>query len=382
MTHTPTRRLAALALVALFAVGACSAGATPSPSSPSAAASTGASAGASASASGGASASASGDASASESASSEPSAESIAPSTGPVSGEIAISGSSTVQPISQGMAELFNETNPEVAIRVDGPGTGDGFQLFCAGETDISDASRAIKEEEAAACQAAGIEYVELQVAIDGLSVITSTANEAVTCLSYADLYALIGPEAEGVDNWNDAEALAQQLGSTTDLPDAELQVFGPGEESGTYDYFVSDGPIAEFAVDQGQEEVSRKDYNSSPNDNVIVEGVAGFDTSLGWVGYAFAQENADTVKLLEVSAPDGECVAPTPETIASNDYPLSRPLFIYVDKAKAESNPALAAYVDFYLDEANLTQVNDEVGYINLESSALDETRSAWEGR
>ena len=335
MTHTPIRRLTALALVALFAVGACSAG----------------------------------------------SAESMEPSTG-LSGEIAISGSSTVQPISQGMAERFNETNPDVAIRVDGPGTGDGFQLFCAGETDISDASRAIKEEEAAACQAAAIEYVELQVAIDGLSVITSTANEAVTCLSYADLYALIGPEAEGVDNWNDAEALAQQLGSTTDLPDAELQVFGPGEESGTYDYFVADGPIAEFAEDQGQEEVSRKDYNSSPNDNVIVEGVAGFDTSLGWVGYAFAQENADTVKLLEVSAPDGECVAPTPETIASNDYPLSRPLFIYVDKAKAESNPALAAYVDFYLDEANLTQVNDEVGYINLESSALDETRSAWEGR
>ncbi len=376
MTTTRTRRLGALAIAAVFAAGACGTGANQSPTA-SAIPSQGTQSQATESQ---AAESQPGESQAAESQAGESqAAESQA---GDLSGEIAISGSSTVQPISQGMAELFNQANPDVAIRVDGPGTGDGFQLFCAGETDISDASRAIDEEEAAACEAAGIEYVELQVAIDGLSVITSTANEAVTCLSYADLYALIGPEAEGVDNWNDAEALAHELGSTTDLPDAELQIFGPGEESGTYDYFVADGPIAEFAEAQGQEEVSRKDYNSSPNDNVIVEGVAGFDTSLGWVGYAFAQENAATVKLLEVSAPDGECVAPTPEAIASNEYPLSRPLFIYVDKAKAESNPALAAYVDFYLDEANLTQVNDEVSYINLESSALGETRSAWEGR
>ena len=301
---------------------------------------------------------------------------------GGVSGEISISGSSTVQPISQGIAELFNESNPDVAIRVDGPGTGDGFQPFCAGEIDISDASRAIREEEAQACADAGIEYVELQVAIDGLSVITSTANEAVTCLSYADLYALTVPEAEGTANWNDAEVVAKELGSTTDLPEAELQVFGPGEESGTYDYFVADGPIAEFAEARGQEEASRKDYSSSPNDNVIIEGVAGFDTSLGWVGYAFAEENAETVKLLEVSAPDGECVAPTPATIASNEYPLSRPLFIYVNRATAQENEAVAAFVDFYLDEANLTAINDEVGYVSLESTALDETRTAWDAR
>ena len=338
MTTPSPRRLAVLAISALFAVGACTgAGSSPSASVGNATA---------------------------------------------MSGEISISGSSTVQPISQGVAERFNEVHPDVAIRVDGPGTGDGFQLFCAGDIDISDASRAIREAEAEACKAAGIEYIELKVSIDGLSVLTATANTAVTCLSYADLYALIGPEAEDVTNWNAAEALAQELGSTTDLPDVELKVFGPGEESGTYDYFVADGPIGEFAEDRGQEEATRKDYNSSPQDNVIIEGISGFDTSLGWVGYAFAVENADTVRLLEVSAPDGECVAPTPETIASNDYPLSRDLFIYVDKAKAASNEALAAFVDFYLADGTIAAVNEEVGYIDLEGTVLTEQRSAWDAR
>ena len=337
----PTRRATALAIGALFAVAACGTTASQSP---------GASHGGSSQGTG-------------------------------ASGEVNISGSSTVLPISQGMQEFFNEENPDVAIRVDGPGTGDGFELFCSGETDISNASRAISEEEVAACEEAGIEYVELQVAIDGLSVLTNPANEAVTCLSYADLYALVGPEAEGVDNWNDAEPLAQELGSTTDLPDAELIVSGPGEESGTYDSFV-ELVIGEFAEDQGAEEVTRKDYNSSPNDNVIIEGVTGTDTSLGWVGYAYAVENEGTVKLLEVSAPDGECVAPTPETIASGDYPLARPLFIYVNTAKAAENEALTAFVDFHLDPANLSQIVEETGYVNLDEAALGEAAAAWEGR
>ena len=302
----------------------------------------------------------------------------------PLSGEISISGSSTVQPISQGVAELFNETNGDVAITVDGPGTGDGFQLFCDGEIDIADASRAIRdnEDEAGKCAANGVEYLELKVAIDGLSVLTSPANDAVSCLSYADLYALIGPESEGVDTWNGAEALARELGSTTDLPDAELQIFGPGEESGTYDYFVADGPIGAFAEDRGQEEAARKDYSSSPNDNVILQGIEGFDTSLGWVGYAFAIEGADQVKLLEVSAPDGGCVAPTPETIASGDYPLARDLFLYVNLARAAENPALAAYVDFYLAEGTIAAVNETVGYIDLTAEALAESRAAWDAR
>ena len=134
---------------------------------------------------------------------------SATPSTEPLTGEISISGSSTVQPISQGVAEAFNEIHPDVAIAVDGPGTGDGFQLFCAGDTDISDASRAIRDAEKELCTGGGVEFIELKVAIDGLSILTSVNNTLVTCLSFADLYALTGPESEGFDNWADAQALA-----------------------------------------------------------------------------------------------------------------------------------------------------------------------------
>jgi phosphate transport system substrate-binding protein len=351
VTVTASKRLGALAIASMVVIAACGGGGTPSPS-----------ASASAPASGGASA---------------PPAESQAA----VEGEVSISGSSTVQPISQLVAEMFNETNPGVAVAVDGPGTGDGFQLFCAGETDISDASRPISEEEVQLCADGGVEYVELKVAIDGLSILTSPANSAVTCLSYADLYALTGPESEGVDTWNGAQALATELGSTTTLPSAPLEISGPGEESGTYDYYVEQ-IVEEWNEERGQEAQTRKDYNSSPNDNVIIQGIEGSDTSLGWVGYAFAVEAGDAVKLLEVSAPDGECVAPTPETIASNDYPLSRDLYIYVNKAKAAENPALVAYVDYYLADGTVAAVNEEVGYVDLAPEVLAEQRTAWEGR
>jgi phosphate transport system substrate-binding protein len=314
-------------------------------------------------------------------ADSSPASSAAAPSTA-LGGEITISGSSTVQPISEAVKEAFNATNPDVAISVDGPGTGDGFKLFCQGETDISDASRAIKEEEATLCTDAGIDYVELKVAIDGMSILTSINDSTgVTCLSFADLYALTGPESEGFKNWKDGQALATELGSTTTLPDAPLEISGPGEESGTYDYFV-ETIVAPISKERGKDEGTRKDYSSSPNDNVIIEGVSGSDTSLGWVGYAYAEENLDKVKLLEVAKTPGECVAPTPETIADNTYPLSRPLFIYVNKAKAESNPAVAAFVDFYLAEGTVATVNETVGYVDLAPDVLAQSRSAWEGR
>jgi phosphate transport system substrate-binding protein len=299
-----------------------------------------------------------------------------------LSGEITISGSSTVQPISEAVKETFNEANPDVAISVDGPGTGDGFKLFCQGETDISDASRAIKPEEAKSCADAGIAYVELKVAIDGMSILTSRADATgVSCLSFADLYALIGPESEGFENWHDAQTLAMELGSTTTLPDAPLEISGPGEESGTYDYFV-EAIVAPIATGRGKDSVTRKDYSSSPNDNVIVEGIAGSDTSLGWVGYAYAEENLDKVELLEVAKSPGSCVAPTKETIADNSYPLSRPLFIYVNTAKAASNPALAAFVDFYLADGTVAKANETVGYVDIAPDALAESRAAWDGR
>ena len=302
----------------------------------------------------------------------------VTPPTG-LTGEIFISGSSTVQPITSGVAERFNEGSQDVAITVDGPGTGDGFELFCNGETDISDASRAIKDEEAQACADGGIEYIELKVAIDGLSGITSAENADVQCLSFVDLYALLGPESTGFDNWSEAQALATELGSSTTFPDAELQVTAPGEESGTYDSFV-ELVIAGIAEERGQEAQTRPDYTSSANDNAIIEGIAGSPTSLGWVGYAFAEENVAVVKLLEVEDGESGCVAPTPETIASGEYPIARDLYIYVNKQKATENEALAAFVDYYLGEGVIDVVLQEVPYVPLDAAALDETRATWE--
>ena len=296
---------------------------------------------------------------------------------GELSGNITISGSSTVEPISIAVAERFNEEHPDVDITVDGPGTGDGFELFCQGETDINDASSKVKDEQMAQCEENGIEFIELQIGNDGIAIMTNTANEAVTCLTLADIYALVGPESQGIDNWNDAEALAQELGSTTDLPDAPLDITGPGEESGTYSSFV-ELVIEEFNEDRGVEAETRPDYQASADDNVIIQGIQGSDTSFGWVGFAFARE-AESVKVLEVDGGDG-CIAPTDETIADNSYPVSRPLFIYVNPAKAEENPALTAFVDFYLNDA-IASVS-EVGYVDLADDDLSGTVERWDAR
>ncbi|HKA85294.1 MAG TPA: substrate-binding domain-containing protein, partial [Acidimicrobiales bacterium] len=210
---------------------------------------------------------------------------------GNVSGSINISGSSTVEPITSLAAESFTGENSDVDIAVDGPGTGDGFELFCNGETDISDASRTIEDEEAAACETNGVEYVELQIGYDGMSVLTSSNNDgAPECLSFADLYALIGPESEGFDNWSDAQALATELGSSTQFPDAPLELTGPGTESGTYDSFI-ELALADIAGERGQaDDTTRTDYASSADDNVIIQNIEASDTSLGWVGFAFAE--------------------------------------------------------------------------------------------
>jgi phosphate transport system substrate-binding protein len=303
-------------------------------------------------------------------------------SAGGVEGSILVSGSSTVEPISSGVAELFKDANPGFEYTIEGPGTGDGFKKFCAGETDISDASRRIKDEEAASCASAGIDYVELRIAIDGLSILTSSANTAVTCLSFADLYALVGPESTGFARWSDGAAIAKELGSTTVLPDADLFVTGPGEESGTFDSFV-ELVIAGNAEARGQDATTRPDYTASANDNAIIEGIAGNDTSLGWVGFAFAEENADKVREIAVSRDvNGTCVEPTAETIGSGEYPIARDLYIYVNKAKAAANPAVAGYVDHYLAEGTIASVLEAVPYVNLPAEALAESRSTWDAR
>lgn len=302
-----------------------------------------------------------------------------------LSGSIVASGSSTVEPITVAVAEKFNAAQPGVSVSVSGPGTSDGFEQFCAGETDISDASRAIKEEEITACADNGIDFVELKVAIDGLSMITSAENDFIECLDFADIWSLLGPEAEGFDSWSDANDLAQKYGAAgAPYPDEPLVITAPGEESGTFgsfveltlEIFVEEEGIAEYEEDVAP----RPDYQASGNDNVIIEGISGTPSSLGWVGYAFYVNNQDRVKALEVDGGDG-CVAPTPETIASFEYPISRPLFIYVNVQKLEENPALEEFVNYYLSDEGIASA-EEVGYIPLDEGDLQETRDVWESR
>jgi len=293
---------------------------------------------------------------------------------------INVSGSSTVEPISALAAEAFHERDRSANIAVDGPGTGDGFELFCDGETDISDASRPIREEEEAACARNGIDYVELLVGYDGVVVMTNVANDAVRCLDFADLYALTGPESDGVDRWSDGLPIARALGSRTDLPRAPLVLAGPGPESGTYDSYV-EIVIEDIAAQRGHDATTRSDYASSSDDNVVVSTVRGNDTALGWVGFAFAEDAAATVRPLAIAAePGAPCVDASAATIADGTYPLSRPLFIYVNTERAEQKPQLAAYVDFYL--AHLDQFVAEAGYVPLPQDQAGATRAVWEGR
>jgi phosphate transport system substrate-binding protein len=316
-----------------------------------------------------------------------------APTGDGLSGSIFVSGSSTVEPISTAVAKLFSDANPDLAIQVEGPGTGDGFAKFCAGETDISNASRAIKDEEIATCTENGVEYIELKVAIDGLSVITSAKNTAIECVSFADLWVLLGPDATGRNNWSDADDAAAELSAAvgTDFgtlhapyPDAPLTVTAPGEESGTFDSFVEIVLAKVAKALEVEDDAPRPDYTASPNDNVIIEGIAANDTSLGWVGFAFVEENLDVVKPLQVDKGDG-CVEPTNESIASGDYPIARSLYIYVSKNKLAENAALEAFVDFYLSDEGMGVIgtgDGQVPYVPLASADLEATRAVWAAR
>ena len=294
-------------------------------------------------------------------------------------GSVFVTGSSTVEPISIKVGEAIQADG--VNVTVEGPGTGDGFKKFCAGEGDVTGASRPIKDEEAASCADNGVEFIELAVAIDGLTVATSPANGAIECLDTAALYALLGPESEGFGSWSDANEIAAELGSAyADLPDAPLSVFGPGEESGTYDSFVGFA-IADGAEARGTDEFTRADYTASPNDNVIVEGIESADTSLGWVGYAYYRAEAERMKAIAIVNDEGTCVAPTEETIADGSYPFARTLYVYVNTAKAAENPAVAAYVDLYLSETGVEQVA-AAGYVTLPADQQQVALDAWGAR
>ena len=201
-------------------------------------------------------------------------------------------------------------------------------------------------------------------------------------CLDIPALYALTGPESTGFANWSDAADLATTVGSAyaDDLPDAPLTITGPGEESGTYDTYV-EFVIEGIAEEQGLPEdqfATRPDYTSSPNDNVIIEGISGTDDSFGWVGFAFAEENADVVREIEIAGEDGVCVDPSIETISDGAYPLSRPLFIYVNTDNAADSEALTAFVDYYTGDGGYQAVSDG-GYVQMTEEDFAATAAAW---
>jgi phosphate transport system substrate-binding protein len=279
---------------------------------------------------------------------------------GNVSGQIAVEGSSTVLPITQAAAEAFSQENPDVRISVGGAGTGDGFEAFCAGETQISDASRPIDpEEEIPACKENGVEYIEIPIAFDGLSIVVNPQNDFATDITTEELKTLWEPAAEDrITQWSQVRP---------EWPDQEITLYGPGTESGTFDYFTDEVV--------GEEGASRSDYQASEDDNVLVQGVSGDPNSLGYFGFSYYETNQDTLKALAVDGVD-----PTTETIRSGDYPLSRPLFIYVSTQALEENKAVGPFVDFYLE--NLDQIVELARYVTLPESLAQEARKQWENR
>jgi len=266
-----------------------------------------------------------------------------------VSGTVTIDGSSTVAPLSEAAADMFRDEQPDVNVTVATTGTGGGFKKFCAGETDISDASRPIKDEEIEACKAKGIEYTEVVIANDGLSVVVNPENTWATCLTTDHLKKMWSPESEGkVENWNQIDPK---------FPDVPLTLFGAGTDSGTFDYFTE-------AIN-GEEGASRTDYSPSEDDNVTIQGVQGDKGATGYFGLSYVEENKDAIKAVEIDGGDG-CVAPTEETVQNGTYkPLGRELYIYVNNAKYKDNTALRSFVDFYVE--NEATVAEEALYVGL---------------
>lgn len=288
-----------------------------------------------------------------------------------------VSGSSTVEPITSLVAEKFQGENPEVTPSVDGPGTSDGFELFCNGETDLQDASRPIDEEEVAACMESGIDYVELEVALDGLSVIGNPAN-TIECLNFGDLYALFGPESSKFSMWSDANDLAADVGGNGGFPGEDLVIVAPGEESGTYGSFI-DMAIGDIAEERKQpDDQLRAGYQSSGDDNVIVDNAAGTTGSLGFVGLAYALNAGESIKEFQVDGGDG-CVSPSADTVIDGTYPLSRSLYIYVSMASVAENPTVKAFVDFYMSDEGLASV-EEVQYVSLPADRVEAARTTWQ--
>ena len=273
-----------------------------------------------------------------------------------LSGRIEADGSSTVGPYTTAAAERFQQENPDVQITVGVSGTGGGFERFCRGETDLSNASRPIKDEEATICKDKGIEYVEFQVANDALTVVVNKDNDWVTCLTTDQLAKIWGP-GSNVNNWNLIDS---------SFPDQKLSLFGPGTDSGTFDYFT--GEI------NGEEGASRSDYAASEDDNNTVTGVSGEKGGLGYFGFSYFEENQDKLKAVEIDGGDG-CVAPSVATAQDGSYtPLSRPLFIYV-KQDALQRPEVEAFLRYTLE--NETAIAEAAQFVPLTDEQLTKAKS-----
>ncbi len=267
-----------------------------------------------------------------------------------ITGEIVlVDGSSTVAPITQAVAEDFQAQNSGVRVAVGISGSGGGFKKFCRGETDVANASRPIKASEMELCEANGVNFIELPVAFDGLAVVVNPDNAFVDCLTLTELGAVWNPQAEDtVMNW------AQVRGS---FPDKALVLYGPGPDSGSYDYFT------EAVV--GEAGASRGDFTPSEDDNVLVQGVAGDSGALGYFGLAYFEANRDKLKVVRIDGGEG-CVEPTATTVADGSYqPLSRPLLIYINDKSALARPEIDAFVRYYFDHA--AELSAAVGYVPL---------------
>jgi phosphate transport system substrate-binding protein len=276
-----------------------------------------------------------------------------------LSGRIQADGSSTVGPFTTRAAERFQQENSGVQVTVGVSGTGGGFERFCAGETDLSNASRPIEDDEKANCEQNGVEYAEFQVANDALTVIVNKDNDWATCLTTDELMKIWEPGSK-VTSWNQVRS---------DFPDQELKLFGPGTDSGTFDYFTD-------AIN-GEEGASRTDYSPSEDDNVIVQGVSGEKGGLGYLGFSYYEENQDTLTAVEIDSGDG-CVAPSAETAQDGTYtPLSRPLFVYA-KSESLAKPEVEAFVQYLLDNAD--SIAEEVQFVALTDEQKQEALSAFD--
>ncbi len=283
-----------------------------------------------------------------------PSASAVA-----LTGSVAMDGSSTVYPAAEAIAEEFQNANPGVQVTVAFSGTGGGFKKFCAGETDASNASRPIKAEEAELCAAAGIEFIELKMALDALAVVVSKENDFVDCLTTDELKS-IWDLGSVVETWRDVRA---------SWPDEKIDLYGPGADSGTFDYFTEEI--------NGEAKQSRSDFTQSEDDNVLVTGISGSQYALGYFGLAYVAENADKVRAVEVDGGEG-CAAPTPENVNNGTYtPLGRPLITYASVA-ALARPEVAAFFRFLLE--NTSELSVEVGYIAISDADLAAAKATLE--